>query len=183
MECGFSSPLFSLSLPLSFTLSFLPPYFLLHCMNSSSSSLPPSLSPSLPSLPPSPPSSSLPPSHPPSLPPSLPPTLSSSSSLPPSLFSSPSLLSSLPPSCEQVDNTDAEGRLLLADALCYAKTFDPRATVDLATLTGAIDVALGSGAAAVFTNSAPLWKQLHEVRKCSFVVVTSTLYRVLLYLK
>ena len=63
----------------------------------------------------------------------------------------------------QVDNTDAEGRLLLADTLCYASTFNPSATVDLATLTGAIDVALGSGAAAVFTNSKPLWERLHRV--------------------
>ena len=36
----------------------------------------------------------------------------------------------------QVDNTDAEGRLILADALCYAAQFDPRFTLDIATLTG-----------------------------------------------
>lgn len=36
----------------------------------------------------------------------------------------------------QVDNTDAEGRLILADALCYAAKFKPKITVDLATLTG-----------------------------------------------
>lgn len=36
----------------------------------------------------------------------------------------------------QVDNTDAEGRLILADALCYAATFNPKITLDLATLTG-----------------------------------------------
>lgn len=36
----------------------------------------------------------------------------------------------------QVDNTDAEGRLILADALCYADTFKPPAVVDIATLTG-----------------------------------------------
>ena len=63
----------------------------------------------------------------------------------------------------QVDNTDAEGRLLLADALCYAHSFSPSAIVDLATLTGAIDVALGSGAAGVFSNSQSLWEQLHRV--------------------
>ena len=67
----------------------------------------------------------------------------------------------------QVDNTDAEGRLLLADTLCYAHSFRPQAVVDLATLTGAIDVALGSGAAAVFTNSTALWEQLHQVSSCS----------------
>ncbi len=67
------------------------------------------------------------------------------------------------PTLLQVDNTDAEGRLLLADTLCYAHTFNPQAIVDLATLTGAIDVALGSGAAAVFTTSNLLWQQLHKV--------------------
>ena len=36
----------------------------------------------------------------------------------------------------QVDNTDAEGRLILADALCYAETFQPKAILDMATLTG-----------------------------------------------
>lgn len=36
----------------------------------------------------------------------------------------------------EVDNTDAEGRLILADALCYAASFDPTAIIDMATLTG-----------------------------------------------
>ncbi|XP_053712536.1 cytosol aminopeptidase [Synchiropus splendidus] len=62
----------------------------------------------------------------------------------------------------QVDNTDAEGRLILADALCYGHTFNPRAIVNVATLTGAMDVALGSAAAGVFTNSDWLWGQLHQ---------------------
>jgi len=54
----------------------------------------------------------------------------------------------------EVQNTDAEGRLVLADALWYAKTqFDPQAMVDLATLTGAILVALGHEHAGLFTNS------------------------------
>jgi leucyl aminopeptidase len=42
----------------------------------------------------------------------------------------------------EVDNTDAEGRLILADALCYAQRFKPALIVDIATLTGAIVVAL-----------------------------------------
>ncbi|CAH2299874.1 cytosol aminopeptidase [Pelobates cultripes] len=62
----------------------------------------------------------------------------------------------------QVDNTDAEGRLLLADALCYAHNFNPRAIVNAATLTGAMDVALGSAATGVFTNSSWLWTHLQE---------------------
>ena len=36
----------------------------------------------------------------------------------------------------QVDNTDAEGRLILADALCYAHTFNPKVILNAATLTG-----------------------------------------------
>ena len=48
----------------------------------------------------------------------------------------------------EVISTDAEGRLVLADALAYAGRFEPRAVVDLATLTGACVVALGQGVAA-----------------------------------
>ncbi len=51
----------------------------------------------------------------------------------------------------EVTNTDAEGRLLLADALGYARRYDPAVVVDLATLTGAITIALGSLAAGLFT--------------------------------
>lgn len=36
----------------------------------------------------------------------------------------------------EIDNTDAEGRLVLADALCYAQTFKPSGIIDMATLTG-----------------------------------------------
>jgi aminopeptidase len=38
-----------------------------------------------------------------------------------------------------IDNTDAEGRLILADALCYAQEFDTQLTIDIATLTGMTD--------------------------------------------
>ncbi|KAH9375072.1 hypothetical protein HPB48_007512 [Haemaphysalis longicornis] len=62
----------------------------------------------------------------------------------------------------QVDNTDAEGRLILADALCYADTLNPRAVLDMATLTGAMVVALGAGATGVFCTSNTLWNLLHE---------------------
>lgn len=44
----------------------------------------------------------------------------------------------------EIDNTDAEGRLILADALCYADRYQPEAVIDLATLTGACVVALGN---------------------------------------
>jgi leucyl aminopeptidase len=52
----------------------------------------------------------------------------------------------------EVDNTDAEGRLILADALGYAATYKPKAVIDLATLTGACVVALGSHAAGMMGN-------------------------------
>ncbi len=52
----------------------------------------------------------------------------------------------------EVLNTDAEGRMLLADALSYARRFDPMLVVDIATLTGAQVVALGTLAAAMMTN-------------------------------
>lgn len=52
----------------------------------------------------------------------------------------------------EVLNTDAEGRLILADALSYAKTYKPSLVIDLATLTGAQVIALGSEVAAVMTN-------------------------------
>lgn len=53
----------------------------------------------------------------------------------------------------EVISTDAEGRLLLADALVYAKRFNPDAVVDIATLTGACVVALGGAAAGLFSSS------------------------------
>jgi leucyl aminopeptidase len=52
----------------------------------------------------------------------------------------------------EVNNTDAEGRLILADALCYAVDQGVEQVVDLATLTGAIIVALGSTYAGLFSN-------------------------------
>jgi len=53
-------------------------------------------------------------------------------------------------------NTDAEGRLILADALSYSRLYRPELVIDLATLTGAQVVALGSKVAAVMTNDGPI---------------------------
>lgn len=50
----------------------------------------------------------------------------------------------------EVANTDAEGRLILADALAYARRYKPSVVIDVATLTGAISVALGETAAGLF---------------------------------
>ena len=52
----------------------------------------------------------------------------------------------------EIISTDAEGRLILADTLGYVARFNPRAVVDLATLTGAISIALGPQAAGLFAN-------------------------------
>ncbi len=52
----------------------------------------------------------------------------------------------------EINNTDAEGRLILADALCYAVERGAEMIVDMATLTGAIVVALGSTYAGLFSN-------------------------------
>jgi leucyl aminopeptidase len=60
----------------------------------------------------------------------------------------------------EVLNTDAEGRMILADALTYAKRFQPRAVIDLATLTGACVIALGQHATAVLGNDERLIRQL-----------------------
>ena len=63
----------------------------------------------------------------------------------------------------EVLNTDAEGRLVLADALTFTeKKFKPKFIIDLATLTGAIIVALGSEYAGLFSNNDKLSKQLFE---------------------
>jgi leucyl aminopeptidase len=61
----------------------------------------------------------------------------------------------------EVVNTDAEGRLILADALSYAKRFDPVAVLDAATLTGACVIALGHQATGLMGNDESL---LAEVR-------------------
>lgn len=60
----------------------------------------------------------------------------------------------------EVDNTDAEGRLTLADALCYACELGVDEVIDLATLTGACMVALGSNAAGIMGNDNELVKKL-----------------------
>lgn len=54
----------------------------------------------------------------------------------------------------EVLNTDAEGRLILADALSYVSELNPAAILDYATLTGAVRIALGQEAAGIFANDA-----------------------------
>ena len=60
----------------------------------------------------------------------------------------------------EILNTDAEGRLILCDALTYAERFDPAVVVDLATLTGACVIALGHVASGLFANDDALAREL-----------------------
>jgi len=88
----------------------------------------------------------------------------------------------------EILNTDAEGRLVLCDALSWVERYQPRAVIDLATLTGACIVALGHQASAVLGNQAeliaalrsagefchdrawelPLWEEYQEQLKSNF---------------
>jgi len=60
----------------------------------------------------------------------------------------------------EVDNTDAEGRLVLCDALAYAGEFNPDVIIDFATLTGAARVALGTEVPVFFSNNRSLMQKL-----------------------
>ena len=64
----------------------------------------------------------------------------------------------------EIDNTDAEGRLILADALTYAQRYQPAGIVDLATLTGACVVALGEHCSGLMSNDDEL---AHKVEDAS----------------
>ncbi len=62
----------------------------------------------------------------------------------------------------EILNTDAEGRLILCDALTYAERYRPQVVIDIATLTGACIIALGHQASAVLGNHSPL---VHDLLK------------------
>ena len=63
----------------------------------------------------------------------------------------------------EIGNTDAEGRLILADTISYANEFKPKLIIDFATLTGAARVALGPDLPAYFTNSESLALLLNNI--------------------
>ena len=67
----------------------------------------------------------------------------------------------------EILNTDAEGRLILCDALTYVERFKPAAVVDMATLTGACVVALGRHASGLFSNNDALAKELLSAGEAS----------------
>jgi len=64
----------------------------------------------------------------------------------------------------EIGNTDAEGRLIMADTIAYSKKFKPKAIMDFATLTGACVVALGHHAAAILGNDEKL---IEKIKKAS----------------
>lgn len=88
----------------------------------------------------------------------------------------------------EILNTDAEGRLILCDALTYSKKFDPEVVIDVATLTGACVIALGKHASGLLSNDEnlaaaltgaadasgdrvwrlPLWEEYQEQLKSNF---------------
>src|SRR5690606_34848819 len=63
----------------------------------------------------------------------------------------------------EVVNTDAEGRLILADALAYARRFEPAAMLDAATLTGAVVIGLGHHAIGLMGNEGDLIDEVRAV--------------------
>jgi len=66
----------------------------------------------------------------------------------------------------EILNTDAEGRLILADALAYGeKQYSPKAIIDFATLTGACIIALGNNVAAIVSNNEKLTKKINNSSK------------------
>ena len=67
----------------------------------------------------------------------------------------------------EVLNTDAEGRLILCDALTYAERYNPELVIDVATLTGACVIALGHHATAIFSNHDPLADELKAASNVS----------------
>ena len=84
----------------------------------------------------------------------------------------------------EILNTDAEGRLVLADALTFTeKEFKPKFIIDLATLTGAIIVCLGEEYAGLFSNDDKLCKKFLKLEKvltkkygeCPFIKITINL--------
>lgn len=77
------------------------------------------------------------------------------------------ILKSLSGKTIEVLNTDAEGRVILADAITYAKRYNPKLAVDVATLTGAALTALGLQASALMTNDASFEHTIRELGELS----------------
>ena len=63
----------------------------------------------------------------------------------------------------EILNTDAEGRLVLCDALTYVERFDPKVVIDIATLTGAVIIALGKIPSGLMSNNDKLARDLEDI--------------------
>src|SRR5204862_3583591 len=68
----------------------------------------------------------------------------------------------------EILNTDAEGRLILCDALTYSERFEPAAVIDIATLTGACVIALGHVASGLFANDNELADEVLEAGQTAY---------------
>ena len=77
------------------------------------------------------------------------------------------ILTSMSGQTIEVLNTDAEGRLILCDALTYAERFNPDVVIDIATLTGACVIALGHHASGLYSNDDKLAKDLESAGQVS----------------
>lgn len=77
------------------------------------------------------------------------------------------VLTSMSGTTIEIGNTDAEGRVILADALTYAQQYKPSLVIDVATLTGAAEVALGQRASAIFSKDEALLKQVAQLGESS----------------
>lgn len=77
-------------------------------------------------------------------------------------FKADDVITSMSGKTIEVLNTDAEGRLVLADAVTYAKHHGANYLVDVATLTGGVIVALGTDTTGALTNNEALWEQVLE---------------------
>lgn len=71
----------------------------------------------------------------------------------------------------EIISTDAEGRLLLADALVYAQRYNPKAVVNIATLTGSISVALGHAMTGVFCNDDTVFNKLNTAGENTYELI------------
>ena len=78
----------------------------------------------------------------------------------PDAYTCDSVLTSLSGKTIEITNTDAEGRLILCDAITYAQQKGAKRIIDVATLTGAVIGALGTTYTGVFTNSDAFYQEL-----------------------
>lgn len=77
------------------------------------------------------------------------------------------IVTSLSGKTVEIINTDAEGRLVLCDALTYVEKYKPKAVIDIATLTGAMIVALGNKVSGLFSNNQKLADKLIQAGQSS----------------